>query len=140
MDRVVRVHLAEVGSTFVIVSRYGQVVDVSLETQRWVVGRPDRVVAGFYRRRGASFVDLLAERAVVRVARGYRSRDTSVRPGDSGLVGRVQGGPVREATRPPGRVAHGRDGDPVASPPVDGMAESLRLYKEGADMGGEFPF
>ena len=76
-ERVIRVHLPGYPS-FVLVSRDGVVVEVTSDEAKTLLGRQETDVATKLRAAGATFVDLLHEKTVVRVARGYRSRDTSV--------------------------------------------------------------
>jgi hypothetical protein len=77
IERVIRVHLPGY-ATFVLVSRDGVVVEVTGDEAKTLLGRAEVDVARTLRNAGATFTDLINDRTVVKVARGYRSRDTQV--------------------------------------------------------------
>lgn len=72
MYRRIRVHLPGT-STFVVGVDHGKVIEVSHEDFKSYLDGPDVVLADHLRNRGATFQDL-ADRTVVSLRRGYRSR------------------------------------------------------------------
>ena len=64
-------------SSFVIESVAGFVTASTRECGDCLPGLPEAMVARVLAAQGATFTDLLFDRTVVRVARGYRPRDTS---------------------------------------------------------------
>lgn len=92
--RRIRVHLAAAGSTFIIGTFAGRVVEVSHEGFKDCLDRPEEDVARELREQGALFVDIENDRTEVRLRRGYRSR------ADRGTPHRKSGGGARKASPP----------------------------------------
>jgi hypothetical protein len=73
IERVIRVHVKDL-PTFILVTRNGIVAEVSLDSERWTLDKDEALVAAFYRKHGATFVDMLAERGTVQpTKRGQRA-------------------------------------------------------------------
>ena len=116
MTRRIRVHLRN--ECFVIETEHGRVVKCTGEYGDSYLGRDELIVAAELREAGATFVDLVNDRTEVKVARGYRSRDTSVPYGKPGkIIVRDPDGPSKKA--PPKKTGKLRDG-------VNHIIESLK--------------
>lgn len=71
--RRIRVHLAPY-STFVVECDAGRIIAVTSDEFRHLLDRDQAEVARELRERGATFVDLINEKTIVRPARGYRAK------------------------------------------------------------------
>jgi len=101
MKRRIRVHIGH-EPTFVIEAEHGFITSCSRTRGEPVIGRNESDVAEEYRALGATFVDLVNDRTEIRVARGYRPRDTSVPFGTrrSSIVRKdADGEPVKRTPR-----------------------------------------
>jgi hypothetical protein len=129
--RRIRVHLPGV-STFIVGTSDGIVVECSRpECGDQYLGADESVVAAELRAEGATFVDLDHDRTEVRVARGYRARDTSV-PYSSPRKPSPRKGPLAklppDAPKPAKRAKPGK----TATGP-NGIVESLKANKPPKD-------
>lgn len=71
--RRIRIHLAPY-STFVLECDAGRIIACTSDEFRHLLDRDQAEVARELKQRGATFVDLINEKTIVRPARGYRAK------------------------------------------------------------------